>query len=117
MQCGLSAYSARAGRAFKCEVENRRYGAAQREIALRQPDRTNDPDWIPKLVPDVEQDLVLVELAHDSSHTLTDGLGQGIPHRPVRQGTKTFTVSTPGRFAYSCTVHRYMPKGVIQVSA
>jgi len=33
------------------------------------------------------------------------------------QGKKTITVAKPGSYTYFCTVHPFMPRGVIQVSA
>ena len=61
-------------------------------------------------------DTVTVENADSASHTVTAD-GKAFDTGPFDKGIRTFTVSQPGTFSYFCTVHPYMTKGVIQVSA
>ena len=73
-------------------------------------------DYSPRHVQAKVGDTVTVVNADDVPHTLT-AEDKAFDTGSFGKGTRTFTVSTPGRFTYSCTVHPFMPKGVIQVSA
>ena len=61
-------------------------------------------------------DTISVVNKDAASHSLT-AEDKAFDTGPFGQETKTFTVSAPGRYSYFCTVHPYMPKGVIQVSS
>jgi len=75
-----------------------------------------DFDYAPRDIEAKVGDTITVVNADAASHTLT-AEDKAFDTGPFGKETKTFTVSKAGKFTYSCTVHPYMPKGVIQVSA
>ena len=75
-----------------------------------------DFDYSPREIQAKVGDTITVVNADSASHTLT-AEDKAFDTGPFGKETRTVTVSTPGKFTYSCTVHPYMPKGVIQVSA
>ncbi len=75
-----------------------------------------DFDYSPRDVEAKVGDTITVVNADAASHTLT-AEDKAFDTGPFGKETRTFTVSAPGKFTFSCTIHPYMPKGVIQVSA
>lgn len=75
-----------------------------------------DFDYSPREITAKVGDTITVVNEDSASHTLT-AEDKAFDTGPFGKDTKTFTVSKAGQFTYSCTVHPYMPKGVIQVSA
>ena len=73
-------------------------------------------DYNPREIQAKVGDTITVVNADSASHTLT-AEDKTFDTGPFGQETRTFTVAAAGKFTYSCTVHPYMPKGVIQVSA
>jgi plastocyanin len=61
-------------------------------------------------------DTVTVENKDSAEHTVT-ATDNSFDTGRFASGTKTFTVSKAGRFEYVCTVHPFMPRKFIQVSA
>lgn len=75
-----------------------------------------DFDYSPRQVEAKVGDTITVVNQDAASHTLTSE-DKTLDTGPFGKETRTFTVSTPGKYTYSCTIHPYMPKGVIQVSS
>ena len=75
-----------------------------------------DFDYSPRDLEVKVGDTITVVNADSASHTLT-AEDQAFDTGPFGKETRTVTVSAPGKITYSCTVHPFMPKGVIQVSA
>ncbi len=75
-----------------------------------------DFDYSPRDLEAKVGDTITVVNADAASHTVTAD-DKAFDTGSFGKETRTFTVSAPGKFTYSCTVHPYMPKGVIQVSA
>ena len=75
-----------------------------------------DFDYAPRDIEAKVGDTITVVNEDSASHTLT-AEDKAFDTGPFGKETKTFTVTKAGKFTYSCTVHPYMPKGVIQVSA
>ena len=75
-----------------------------------------DFDYTPRDIRAKVGDTITVVNADAASHTLT-AEDKAFDTGTFGKETRTFSVSTPGKFTYFCTVHPYMPRGVIQVSA
>ena len=73
-------------------------------------------DYSPRDIQAKVGDTVTVVNADDVPHSVT-AEDKAFDTGQFGKETRTFTVTKAGRFTYSCTVHPFMPKGVIQVSA
>lgn len=60
-------------------------------------------------------DVITVSNGDGTDHSLTAVDGSFDTGR-FSSGTRTFTVTAPGRFEFRCEVHSFMPHGSIQVS-
>jgi len=75
-----------------------------------------DFDYSPREITAKVGDTITVVNEDSAIHTLTSE-DKVLDTGTFAKETKTITVSAAGKFTYSCTVHPFMPKGVIQVSA
>ncbi len=75
-----------------------------------------DFDYSPRDVQAKVGDTVTVVNDDSASHSLT-AEDKTFDTGAFGKATKTFTVEKPGNYTYFCTVHPFMPRGVIQVTA
>lgn len=75
-----------------------------------------DFDYSPRELQGKVGDTITVVNADSASHSLT-AEDKTFDTGAFGKETKTFKVEKPGKYTFFCTVHPFMPRGVIQVAA